>query len=244
MRIPQEGELREHLCAEYVLGTLRGRARRRFEHWLAVDAGMRRAVSEWQDRLSPLACIAPEQKPPERLWRAIEAATIAREPRASITAQAGTSASWFERMFGSLALWRGLALAALLAIPLSVYLARVGQPGLQREGQAYVAVLDDDAQRPAMVVRVDASRHTIHLRSLVSSGPPAPGVFELWAVPRQGNPRSLGLIPAGASDMPLPAPALLADAALLAVSVEPPGGSKNPAGPSGPIVFKGLLFGA
>jgi anti-sigma-K factor RskA len=59
MRIPQEGELREHLCAEYVLGTLRGAARRRFEHWLAVDAGLRRAVSEWQDRLSPLAGIAP-----------------------------------------------------------------------------------------------------------------------------------------------------------------------------------------
>jgi anti-sigma-K factor RskA len=136
-----------------------------------------------------------------------------------------------------------VALAALLAIPLGVYLARDQQSGLQREGPAYVAVLENDAQHPAMVVRIDAGRHTIHLRSLLPGGPPTPRVFELWAVPRQGNPRSLGLIPAGASDMPLPAPALLADAALLAVSVEPPGGSKNPAGPSGPIVFKGLLFG-
>jgi anti-sigma-K factor RskA len=69
-------------------------------------------------------------------------------------------------------------------------------------------------------------------------------VLELWSVPPQGAPRSLGLISAsGTTVLPrdrLPAGLLKGGTAALAVSVEPPGGSPTGA-PTGPVVFAGKL---
>jgi anti-sigma-K factor RskA len=56
--------LRAMLASEYVLGTLHGRARRRFERLLGEDAGLRVTVEAWQNRLTPLA----EALPPVELW--------------------------------------------------------------------------------------------------------------------------------------------------------------------------------
>jgi anti-sigma-K factor RskA len=59
-------------------------------------------------------------------------------------------------------------------------------------------------------------------------------------VPKEGAPRSLGLLAAdGSLVLPFPADMKPETVPLLAVSVEPKGGSPNPAGPTGPIVFKG-----
>ena len=249
MRIPQHDELRERLCAEHVLGTLRGGAQRRFAQWLRVDPGLRRSVAEWQDRLSPLAAIAPPQQPPERLWRAIEAATVTLQRRAMADAQAAGGAlelTGWQRFFGSVAVWRGVAAAAVIAIPFSLYLARTGLPGAGLPGtqvaqnQSWMAVLNDQAQRPMMAVRIDAATGTINLRRLVADGAAPAGALELWVIPKQGHPRSLGMLSANVS-MPLPRAAWASDVAVLAVSVEQPGGSKNPEGPTGPVVWTGAL---
>ncbi len=63
--------------------------------------------------------------------------------------------------------------------------------------------------------------------------------LELWAVPAQGAPRSLGLVSAQQATTVLRA-SLLKDTAAFAVSVEPPGGSPSGA-PTGPIVSVGRL---
>jgi anti-sigma-K factor RskA len=69
-------------------------------------------------------------------------------------------------------------------------------------------------------------------------------VLELWSVPPDGAPRSLGLISsAGATVVTrdrLPATLLKGGTAALAVSLEPPGGS--PTGvPTGPVLYAGRL---
>ena len=63
--------------------------------------------------------------------------------------------------------------------------------------------------------------------------------LELWAVPAQGAPRSLGLVSAERATTVLRTQ-LLKDTAAFAVSVEPPGGSPTGA-PTGPIVSVGQL---
>ena len=53
MRYRNKPELQQRLAAEYVLGTLRGRARARFQEWLRRDAALRRVVEAWEARHFP-----------------------------------------------------------------------------------------------------------------------------------------------------------------------------------------------
>ena len=55
--------LADRLAAAYVLGTLRGPARRRFEALLPAHPALRTAVAAWQGRLVPLSTsVAPVRR--------------------------------------------------------------------------------------------------------------------------------------------------------------------------------------
>ena len=69
----------EKLAAEYVLGTLRGPAARRFARLAGDHATVKLMVSEWEARLTPMAEAIPERAPPSLLWPSI-AARIACHP--------------------------------------------------------------------------------------------------------------------------------------------------------------------
>jgi len=107
-------DLADRLAAEYVAGTLRGGARRRFESLLPAHALLRAATRAWQDRLMPLtAAIAPVQ-PSGSVWRQVSERIEAERKQS----QAGAG-SW-----RGLAFWRGLsAIASIAAIGLAVLLA-------------------------------------------------------------------------------------------------------------------------
>jgi anti-sigma-K factor RskA len=69
---------------------------------------------------------------------------------------------------------------------------------------------------------------------------PSDRTLQLWAIDRAGKPRSLGILPDNRSaNLALDARAVGADVMLLAVSLEPKGGSPNPAAPTGPVLYKG-----
>src|SRR5687767_535788 len=61
----------DRLAAEYVLGTLRGRARRRFERWL-LSPQVGALVKAWEDRLAGLEPQLEPVTPPAQVWRGIE----------------------------------------------------------------------------------------------------------------------------------------------------------------------------
>lgn len=88
MRYRDKPALQDRLAAEYVLGTLRGRARARFQAWLRQDAALRRTVAEWEGRLAPLAAGVAEVAPPRRVWDAIEARIGAAAPATQPPARA------------------------------------------------------------------------------------------------------------------------------------------------------------
>ena len=64
-------ELLDRLAAEYVLGTLRGRARRRFERWF-VSPQVVTLVKAWEDRLAGLEPPLEKVAPPTSVWLGIE----------------------------------------------------------------------------------------------------------------------------------------------------------------------------
>ncbi|WP_373989704.1 anti-sigma factor domain-containing protein [Duganella sp. BuS-21] len=224
MNIRDNAPLRDKLAAEYVLGTLKGGARRRFEGYMHNDAALRMLTVEWQDRLVPMAEFATAQPPRKQVWDSIERRLNLRPARAG----------WLE----SLNFWRSLgvlssAVAALLVVVIGLRL--LDTPQLD-----YIATLTDEKSQTALVLTGDAGRQALTVR-LVGNAPVASDkTLQLWAVPKQGNPRSLGLLAdKGEVKLALTSSAVGDDVALLAVSLEPKGGSPDPKGPTGPILYKG-----
>ncbi|MBS0308805.1 MAG: anti-sigma factor [Proteobacteria bacterium] len=228
MNIQHNETLREKLASEYVLGTLKDGARRRFESWLNGDAALRRAVAEWQDRLYPLAELAPAAIPSAQVWRAIEKRLNQQE-----TMQ---QPRWRER----LDFWRylGMASSAVAALLLVVLLVR--QPQGDIAAASYVAVLSDNNAQTVMVVTGHPQRHQMTIKMVTPQQLADDKSLELWALPKDDAPRSLGLLAAnGVVTLTLPDNMPPNAVPALAVSLEPKGGSPNPNAPSGPVLYKG-----
>lgn len=227
MNIRNNPELRDKLAAEYVLGTLRGGSRRRFEGWLAGDVGLRNAVAEWQGRLACLAELGHAVTPPGRVWDGIE--------RRLWSAHA---APWWQfwRVEGARA-WGALAIAAAgIAVALAIVLA--GQP--RQPGPQQMAALTDAQAHTALVVTADTAHGKLDVRVAEDVRVPADRTLQLWAITRAGKPRSLGVLPPDRhAELALSALATGNDVALLAISLEPKGGSPDPNGPTGPVLYKG-----
>ena len=65
-------ELGERLAADYVLGMMPPRARRRFERAMHVNATLAAIVAGWSDRLAPLDALTVDEAPPGHVWRRID----------------------------------------------------------------------------------------------------------------------------------------------------------------------------
>lgn len=215
-------ELQQKLAGEYVLGTLRGLARARFERLLLRDDALRDAVAAWQTRLMPLTDALRPIDPPPRVWRRI---------RERLGMQA--KSRW------SLAFWRNMSLASTAAaIMLALY---IGIAPLRTGEVSYIALISDTQAQPAWIVSQRNSRLTIKAlspRALASNQ-----ALELWLLPEGAKPVSLGLVPlAGSQTVVLPESVRnqFARASAVAISLEPTGGS--PTGqPTGPVLYQGPL---
>jgi len=223
-------ELRKELAGDYALGTMPRRARRRFERLMARDPTLARLVGEWADRLAPLDDATPREAPPARVWGAVE-----RRIADGVAPTPSPSPGWF----GSLAFWRGLALAAgAAAAGLVIYLAVSSG---QRPTPVVVAVLAGQGGTPGWVAVTGPKPDVVSISAVAPQSQPKPYAFELWGI-IGGAPRPLGLLPQNPGTavtfrlLELPPPG-----GVLAVSLEPPGGS--PTGvPTGPVLYQGKVL--
>jgi anti-sigma-K factor RskA len=229
-------QLHERLAAEYALGTLRGQARKRFGRWMREDAAIARAVAEWETRLAPLAQTVAPRRPPARVWHEIEA-------RLGPANFSGNSSEKKKGFF-----WRGLGLVAGGAAAALLLLTVL--PSLlpfSAAGASYVALLSDPrSQRPVLIVSARRNETILRVRTLDPAIQVSDASLELWALPKGGKPKSLGLISDG--DRPglnravlrlaAVADKTLSDVPMLAVSLEPRGGSPT-GSPTGPVLYSG-----
>ncbi|WP_428420638.1 anti-sigma factor [Methylibium sp.] len=220
--------LADRLAAEYVLGTLRGRARRRFETLLLAHPALSAAVGDWQVRLLPLAAAVTPVQPSAAVWSRLEQRLFA--------AAGAAPARWWQR----LGLWQGVsAFATVAALGLGLVLS---QP--QPVQAPIVVVIAPNPEAAGVLQAGFAAGLTRDGRALVLQpiqqvAPGSGRAFELWAVPPQGAPRSLGLV-SGERATTVQRALLLHDTAAFAVSLEPSGGSPTGA-PTGPILSVGKL---
>ncbi len=235
----RDPQLRSALAAEYALGTLHGPARRRFEDLMVFDPALRREVDRWQGKLYTVVDALPERQPPPQIWQALERAT------------APPSAAEPERprlgLWDSLVFWRSITAMVCLVV-LSVVIHQWQAPVAPLPPVAeYVSVISGEDQTPAWLVQLDRDAKRVRVLALNDQQLAADRSFELWLLPGEGQaPKSMGLLPSsgGASlDLSVELEPLLADAAGLAVSLEPKGGSTT-GQPTGPVLYQGGLVTA
>ena len=245
MRYRNKPELQDRLAAEYVLGTLRGRARARFQAWLREDAALRRAVAAWESRLAPMAAGVAEVRPPRRVWAAIQSRIGSRA-----AAQPGVWESLaFWRNWGLVATGCAAALAAGIALrapqTIEVPVVRTVEVPLKGMQPSYVALLHATQGTDKLVFLAYAGRQSDELwvkKVSLGDAPPDHG-YELWGLPAKPGeaPKSLGMLPQdekGTIKLAAVADQSLKDFPALAISIEPASGSKTGL-PTGPVVAKG-----
>lgn len=248
----QQPELRGQLSAEYALGTLRGRARARFERLLRGDIPLREEVSFWQERFSEFALRLKPIAPREVVWTALER-TIAVDARKTVPLSARPSNHGRPSRTLVWQTWAAAATLAAVALGVGLQLEREKSLALSKalqleQGRAteLYAALNTERSKPMPYVAViqpegGDARWAISLHPdknmmrIVLSGSQMPAdvtlrSLQLWMLDSKGRPHSLGLLPVSGSkpmEMPMPRmPAKEMGATLtLAVSEEPRGGS-------------------
>ncbi|MBI3716932.1 MAG: anti-sigma factor [Betaproteobacteria bacterium] len=216
-------ELRNRIAAEYVLGTLRGGARRRFVEMMSADSGLRAEVERWESHLMPLADRLAPVEAPARVWKKIQA---------RIGPSRQTETGWWTRATVGLA---SFAAALVLAVALVPYLQR------GEEAPVLTAVLEDMGVARMIVEQPKSGLLTVRMVKAWKAAPD--NSLELWVIAADGSPRSLGLINNANGDTQLRTAELeqkLAGGLTFALTKEPKGGSST-GQPTGPVLCKGAI---
>lgn len=222
----QHPERRELLAAEYVMGTLVGQARARFERLLSHNRILRLEVAQWEERLHQLNYVAPVQ-PPRRVWRKIQK-ELKTEQLGGRAAQ--TRTRW----------WKGYAaLASVMLVITAAALLMPREPATMHSD--YISVMHTDSQEPAWIIRFDTRSQSIYIETLRTMQPARDRNFELWLLQADGTPVSLGLLPEKGSQSQRISASDFSENKGLAVSIEPLGGSTTGA-PTGPVVYQSSIY--
>jgi anti-sigma-K factor RskA len=232
-------EDRSALAAELALGLLDGESLVRARELARAARQFADEVAHWSGRLAPMLDEIEPVAPPARVLSAIEERLGARQERD------GNVIHLRRRVI----LWRGFAVGAS-AIAASLAMVLVLQPPVaeqapvaRQKAQPMVARLEAEDSAAKLVATWDPGDHSLIVAAAAGIAPVAGHSHELWVIPADGTPRSMGILP-GADPMHVrvdaPMAEQLAEGATLALSVEPTGGS--PTGlPTGPVIAAGKL---
>ncbi|MGH8846178.1 MAG: anti-sigma factor [Polaromonas sp.] len=234
--------LLEHLASSYVLGTLSGGARRRFERLLRDRTDVRVLVAQWEMRLGQLAVSVPAQQPSPQLWAAIAART---QPTRASTAPQGSPSwpSWLRPAgFGLVGLAAGVLAASMLFVTApAVFMSsdQIAMRSGEKLPQSYVGLLTDAQGNGKLLVSSLRHGKTMTAKVIGPITPPARGHLVLWALPANAPAFAIGTMPSSGSAvsmLPDTSEKLLSKVSKLVVTLET---SAAPASPSETVLFSG-----
>jgi anti-sigma-K factor RskA len=239
--------LRDRLAAEYVLGTLHGGARLRFEQLLRDDVELGGRVAFWERHLMPMASVLLTVAPSHKLWMAIAARIVARE---RVPVQQHDNAlrrllSWFDlRTMGTVTagLLLGVALSTMGPSLLREFgITTVVAKSENQLPESYVGVLATQEGRTGLIVSSLRQGKVMDVKRVLPVPIAEGNTLFLWVIEGKDKTRPIGAIPSGAFvnvALPQTSEKLFAAATELAVSVEPI--NTAPPQPSGAFVYRGL----
>jgi anti-sigma-K factor RskA len=217
---------RDDLAAELALGLLEGEERAQALQLTLSDPAFAQRVEQWSLRLAPLLACIPEQAPPSHVWNAVYARIGAAAPTA---------------VFRQLRRWQaGAVTAAAIAACLCIVLvtrspvtAPSAPVGVSQVALSQLARADGSAP---LAVSYDSRAGALRVgRSALATGTKGP---ELWIIPADGVPRSLGLIRSGGQIVPVREDlrSFLKEGTILAITLEDPASAPHSAPTATPIL--------
>ncbi|MDF1781497.1 MAG: anti-sigma factor [Alcanivoracaceae bacterium] len=232
---PDHIERNHALAAEYVVGTLQGKARLRFERWMMDSSKLRRQVWFWERRLQPFNESFAAVPPPKDVWQTVE-------KRLFPDAVEQPETMWDPvSMWDKVRLWRWTTAMATAALMVMLVWAPTAP-----EQTAYLGVVQNQQAEPVWLVNTSAREHQLTLKALPAvSNVGLDQDYELWLLPSSGAPVSLAIMPTGGAELRIQLSndqvRELIESRSLAISLEPKGGS--PTGqPTGPVVYQTRLI--
>lgn len=228
----------DRLAQRYVIGTMWGRARDRFGKLAVARFDIRRRIDFWEERLTPLAWSLPPETPSALVWQRIRRelgfAAGGRERRTSGWAAIAASLALVAVVLGG-GWWQAaqrppeiVTETVIERVPEAVSVALVGNEA--GESLWFVSLKPDSREITARVVAAPEARPD--------------NDYQLWLLTADGTPLSLGLLPQSGERtlaVDTAAVAALGDSRMVAVSLEPEGGSPQ-AGPTGPVLYTAALI--
>lgn len=230
----------DHLASNYVMGLLSPRVKRRVDtlraefDYRAID----QRINYWENKLSPLNDHVPELAPLPETWQDIQS----RLDIGQSLAKKHSQNSRFSWLSFSMPQW-----AAAFSVIICVVIGVKFLPPQESLGAlSYVAVLEDDNQRPQVVAATYGDSKKLVLDILTLPDIDSEQSFELWVTSKTDNQtRSLGEIPQGVNNFDRQLSdaewRLIADSSFLVISVEDAGGSAL-GEPSDEVISKGLCI--
>ncbi len=229
----QNPEVYERLAAEYVLGTLRGPARQRFEALLRRHRFLRFAVDDWREKFGAMVELLPPVEPPASVLEGVR--------QEMAVTRAAQRASPRPPVLQRLGFWRGATVLATLLLLVSAVVPRLVT---KMPMPTYVAVLETDSNIPMMVTLGDrrSGMVTVRFTEMPQVGPDQD--LQLWAIHRTTQQvMPVAVVPRETMEVQFKLSRAewqrtIRDTEMFALSLEPKGGSPT-AAPSGPILYKG-----
>lgn len=220
-------------AVDVALGQLDGADRTEAARLMREHPGFRAEVERWSRMLQPLLDEVEPRDPPAGLYDGIERALdpLAANDAAPLAVRLRRW-QWFGG--GMSALAATLAFVLFTAQPPAPIAPPPSAPPM-------VAALSGDGPG-RMVAMWNATDRSLMVAATAPMPDDAGRDHELWLIPADGTPRSMGVMPKGTmrATVPMPLASQFAQGATLAISVEPIGGS--PTGlPTGPVIASGTL---
>ena len=219
-------ELQHALAAEYVLGTLRGQARVRFQKLQLRHPEIKQVTHQWENHINSLGEQLKPVSPDPIVWGKVVARLDGVSPKtaASNVVKLQKRANW----------WRSTTIfAAAASILLAVLMLNPQAPTVFSPDR--LTVVQNAENKPLWLIEVFTQTIDIKATELVEAK--TLNDYQLWMVPSNGNaPISLGLLPqTGQASLAKVSQFDSLDIAALAVSIEPLGGS--PTGAPSEVLF-------
>ncbi len=230
----QNPEVFEQLAIEYAVGSMQGRARKRFEVLMDTHFYLRATVDAYENKFANLVELLPDAQPSAKVWDNIDAHINASAPQAE-------KEPWWKSIFFK----QGLGLAAMVMIVSAVLMFN---PMTKHEPGAYAAVMESGISGEAMAVtKIQKSNMKLSIDIMKKVEVADDMELTLWCHPKKGGmPMKMGTVSkSGMTEITISKEEWnnMKNVGLLAISLEKKG-HNDAKKPSGEIILKGQLSSA